>query len=123
MSRHGEVGADSTMTDDTDCGPDMADRAAFTRAVGQVLRDARVARGWRLSDAAPHTGLSPSQLCRLELGSRPIGMGRLLTLCGAFGVQPSEVIATAEREAFPIGCAPWAPGSLIVVAGDDRRYG
>ncbi|HEX4702303.1 MAG TPA: helix-turn-helix transcriptional regulator [Pseudonocardiaceae bacterium] len=82
---------------------DVADRTAFARAVGQTLRTIRVSLGWRLADAAQLVGLSPSQLCRLELGARPIGMGRLVLLCGALGIAPSEVIATAERDAFPLG--------------------
>jgi transcriptional regulator with XRE-family HTH domain len=81
--------------------------------VGQVLRDARLSLGWRLADAAARTGLSPSQFCRLELGVRPIDMSRLLALCAALGLQPSEVIASAEREAFPIGSALWASSAEL----------
>ena len=76
---------------------------ALTRAVGQALRAARLARGWHLNETSRRAGLSQSQLCRLELGVRQITMCRLMQLCAALGIRPSTVIDAAEREAFPFG--------------------
>jgi transcriptional regulator with XRE-family HTH domain len=76
---------------------------ALTRAVGQVLRAARLARGWHLNEASRRAGLSQSQLCRLELGARQINMCRLMELCAALGIRPSTVVDAAERDAFPFG--------------------
>jgi transcriptional regulator with XRE-family HTH domain len=84
------------------------DTLAFTRAVGQAVRAARQSMGWRLADLAQLVALSPSQLSRLEVGARPIGMGRLFRLCRALGIEPRQVIAWAQREAFPVGHDAWA---------------
>jgi transcriptional regulator with XRE-family HTH domain len=84
------------------------DMLAFTRAVGQAVRAARQSLGWRLADLGQRVGLSPSQLSRLEMGSRPIDMGRLFRLCNALGMEPRQVIAWAQREAFPVGHDAWA---------------
>jgi transcriptional regulator with XRE-family HTH domain len=84
------------------------DTVAFTRAVGQAVRAARLSMGWRLADLAPLVALSPSQLCRLESGARPIHMGRLFGLCSALGMEPRQVIAWAQWEAFPVGHDAWA---------------
>jgi transcriptional regulator with XRE-family HTH domain len=84
------------------------DTLAFTRAVGQAVRVARQSMGWRLADLAQLVALSPSQLCRLETGARPIHMGRLFRLCRALGMEPRHVIAWAQCEAFPVGHDAWA---------------
>jgi DNA-binding Xre family transcriptional regulator len=95
-------------SDDAATGRVDGDTVAFMRAVGQAMRAARQSMGWRLADLAQRVGLSPSQLCRLETGARPIHMGRLFLLCRALGIQPQQVIAWAQREAFPVGHDAWA---------------
>jgi transcriptional regulator with XRE-family HTH domain len=84
------------------------DTLAFTRAVGQAVRAARQSMEWRLADLGQLVVLSPSQLSRLEMGARPIDMGRLFRLCRALGIEPWQVIAWAQREAFPVGHTAWA---------------
>jgi transcriptional regulator with XRE-family HTH domain len=97
-----DVAADRDVTMPVD-----GDTAAFTRAVGRAVRDARRSMGWRLADLAEVVALSPSQLCRLEMGVRPISMGRLVLLCRGLGIEPRHVIAWAQNEAFPFGHDAW----------------
>lgn len=82
---------------------DADEMAAFVRAVGYELRSIRQQRNWTLAETGEQIGLSVSVLCRVELGVRPLDMGRLVGLCCVLEVAPSRVIAKAEREAFPLG--------------------
>jgi transcriptional regulator with XRE-family HTH domain len=82
---------------------DLDEVAAFTRAVGHVLRTVRQQRNWTLAETGARVGLSVSVLCRVELGERPLDMRRLVALCTALGVAPAVVIATAQDDAFPLG--------------------
>lgn len=82
---------------------DVDEVSAFTRAVGHVLRTERQRRHWTLAEIGAQVGLSVSVLCRVELGERPLDMGRLVLLCAALGVTPAVVIAVAQQEAFPLG--------------------
>jgi transcriptional regulator with XRE-family HTH domain len=76
---------------------------AFARAVGYVLRVERQRRNWTLAETGQRVGLSVSVLCRVELGARPLDMGRFVGLCAVLGVAPARVIAVAQAEAFPLG--------------------
>ena len=95
---------------------DLDEMSAFARAVGHVLRTARKRRQWTLDETGRRVGLSVSVLCRLELGARPLDMGRLVGLCAVLGVTPATVIALAQAEAFPLGW-PGDDSRLRVTAG------
>jgi transcriptional regulator with XRE-family HTH domain len=82
---------------------DLDEMRAFARAVGYVLRTERQRRHWTLADMGQQVGLSASQLCRIELGVRPVNMTRLVRLCAVLGVRPDRVIADAQADAFPLG--------------------
>jgi transcriptional regulator with XRE-family HTH domain len=79
------------------------DTAAFTRAIGAVLRATRQKRGWTLASAGSRVGISESVLCRAETGERSMDVARLVTLCAALGVDPITLVWQAQRDAFPFG--------------------
>jgi transcriptional regulator with XRE-family HTH domain len=77
-------------------------------SIGDQVRDARIARAWQLAELARRIGVSTSVVCRLELARREASMVQLLNVCAALNHRLSDVLRTAEDEAFPHGGAPWA---------------
>ena len=49
---------------------DESYRRCLPPGVGDLLRDARLRRGWSLRQAANYIGVSPGHLCNLEHGRR-----------------------------------------------------
>lgn len=79
------------------------DITILSRAVGYVLRDGRLKRGWMLKELGLRADLSESALSRLECGRRPLTVRQLIVLCDALDMLPSVVMTRAEDEAFPFG--------------------
>jgi transcriptional regulator with XRE-family HTH domain len=85
---------------------DGAAFAAILGSIGDQVRHDRLDRGWFLEDLALRVGVSTSVICRLELARREASMPQLLTACAALNRRLSDVIRTAEDEAFPLW-GPW----------------
>lgn len=85
---------------------DKATQEAITRAVGDLLRRARLASGLKLAELAEQCGVSQSVLCRVELARRKPGMPLLMTVCARLGIRVSDVLRAAEDAAVPLPVAP-----------------
>lgn len=81
--------------------------AAILASVGRQARDARIERGWYLSDVAARLELSSSVVCRLELARREASVHQLISVFAAFDQRLSDALRVAEDEAFPLGSGPW----------------
>ncbi|HEX5117895.1 MAG TPA: helix-turn-helix domain-containing protein [Pseudonocardiaceae bacterium] len=92
---------------DFDRPMDDAGLMAILTSIGTQVREARQGRGWFLSDLAYRVELSPSVVCRLELARREPSLHQVITVCSVLGKRFSDVLRTAEDEAFPLGRAPW----------------
>jgi transcriptional regulator with XRE-family HTH domain len=88
---------------------DAAAFAAILGSIGDQVRDARLGRGWYLEDVASRVGLSTSVICRLGLARREASMPQLISVCASLNRRLSDVMRTAEDEAFPYGGGPWTP--------------
>ena len=86
---------------------DDRDVTAILMSIGTQLREARQARGWRLSEIAETVAVSSSVICRLELARREPSLYQLIQVCAAMRLRFSDVLRVAENEAFPLGRAPW----------------
>jgi DNA-binding CsgD family transcriptional regulator/DNA-binding Xre family transcriptional regulator len=75
----------------------------FARIVGRVLRIVRERRGWYLRETGGPAGMSVSMLSRTETGHRSMDLERLADLCVSLGVAPADVVALAQRAAYPQG--------------------
>ena len=64
--------------------------------LGHAIKMLRVARDWSLKDLAAHTRLSVSQISAIERGANLPSIESMLSICGAFGKKPSEVLASIE---------------------------
>lgn len=80
---------------------------AMIASIGAQLRAARIDHEWLLADMAVRVGLSPSVVCRMELARREASLHQLILVCAALGRRLSDIMRTAEDEAFPLGHAPW----------------
>lgn len=65
-------------------------------ALGHRVKILRVERDWSLKDLAGQTGVSVSQLSSIERGAHMPSIESLLSLCHAFGVKPSELLASID---------------------------
>jgi transcriptional regulator with XRE-family HTH domain len=81
---------------------DKPTEEAITRALGDLLRRARLASGLKMVELAHRCGVSQSVLCRVELGRRTPGMPLLITVCARLGIRLSDVIRAAEDAAVPL---------------------
>jgi DNA-binding NtrC family response regulator len=64
--------------------------------LGHAIKMLRVSRDWSLKDMASHTRLSVSQISAIERGANLPSIESLLSICGAFGKKPSEVLASID---------------------------
>lgn len=64
--------------------------------LGHAIKMLRVSRDWSLKDMAAHTKLSVSQISAIERGANLPSIESMLSICGAFGKKPSEVLASIE---------------------------
>lgn len=75
----------------------MMDNVTATQNAASLLRDLRRQQGRSLRSAAADIGIAPSQLSRLERGTRGLAIGVSERLSEYYGV-PSEIIALAQGE-------------------------
>lgn len=67
-------------------------------ALGQVLREIRVASGLNREDCA--AAVSRDYLASVERGTQSISVEKLRSLCGCFGIEPSLVVIAAEARSL-----------------------
>jgi transcriptional regulator with XRE-family HTH domain len=101
---------------------DKATQQAITRAVGDLLRRARLASGLKLGELADQCGVSQSVLCRVELARRPPGIGFLMIVCSKLGIRLSDVFRAAEDAAVPLPAAP-REGNFHLLLGGGQEAG
>lgn len=65
-------------------------------ALGERIRDLRMARGWRQIDLAEEAGVHENYISDLELGQKEICLRKLQTLAGAFGMKIVQLIDGIE---------------------------
>lgn len=85
---------------------DKATQEAITKAVGDLLRRARLASGLKLAELAAQCGVSQSVLCRVELARRQPGVPLLMNVCARLGIRLSDVFRAAEDAAVPLPMTP-----------------
>ena len=85
---------------------DEATQRAITQAMGDLLRQARLASGLKLAELAAECGVSQSVLCRVELARRQPAMPLLMTVCARLGIRLSDLFRAAEDAAVPLPEAP-----------------
>ena len=82
--------------------PQSPEAARATRALGQAIRSARIARKLRRVDLARRAGISETTLGRLERGDATVAIGRVLELLAALGPDlANSVVALVEAD--PVG--------------------
>ncbi|GAA5162856.1 helix-turn-helix transcriptional regulator [Amycolatopsis dongchuanensis] len=79
--------------------PASARPVAFAAAVGNILRELRVRRGWTRADLSSRTGglIAPSSISGYESGYRALKLELLASLCAALGVRVEAVIRAADH--------------------------
>ncbi len=65
--------------------------------LGRRIRELRKAKGWRQIDLAAHAGISKNHICELERGQREVGLLNLVSIAGALGIPPSELLKAIEK--------------------------
>jgi transcriptional regulator with XRE-family HTH domain len=80
---------------------DLATQKAISRAVGDLLRQARLASGLNLTELAEQCGISQSVLCRIELARRYPGVLMLSAISAKLGIRMSDLFRAAEDAAVP----------------------
>lgn len=75
-------------------------------AVGDLIRQARMASDLKLAELADRCGISQSVLCRIELARRCPGLPVLMEICAALGIRLSDLFKAAEDAAVPIPSSP-----------------
>jgi ribosome-binding protein aMBF1 (putative translation factor) len=85
---------------------DKPTEEAILRAIGDLLRRARLGSGMRLGELAARCGVSQSVLCRVELARRPPSIAFLMTVCSRLGIRVSDVFRAAEDAAVPLPTTP-----------------
>ncbi|MFC3688164.1 helix-turn-helix domain-containing protein [Aquipuribacter hungaricus] len=89
-------------------GPDL------DRVVRQRIRGLRLSRGWTLDALASRCHLSPSNLSRIETGSRRIALDQLVPIARALGTTLDELIASADEQDVVIRPRATASGGVTV---------
>jgi transcriptional regulator with XRE-family HTH domain len=80
---------------------DLATQEAVLRAVGDLLRQVRLASGLKLGELAEQCDISQSVLCRVELARRYPGFMMLSAICARLGIRLSDLFRAAEDAAVP----------------------
>lgn len=70
--------------------------------IGPRVREARHRRGLSQADVAAATGISESFIRLLERGRTDISLSRLLAVCGAVGLAPSDLIRDAYSSVIQV---------------------
>ena len=66
-------------------------------ALGERIRELRLARGWRQIDFAEETGMHENYVSDLELGRKEICLHMLQTVASAFGMKTHELLKGIEE--------------------------
>ncbi len=66
--------------------------------VRQRIRGLRQARGWSLDDLAQRCHVSPSNLSRIETGTRRIALDQLTVIARALGTTLDQLVETADDD-------------------------
>ena len=94
------------------------------RWIGRRVRTLRQARGSTLRALAEESGLSATQLSRIESGSRQASVGTLIELSRIFGITLSELVADTTPAAVHVISRDrrtvhhTASGDVAVLSGD-----
>ncbi|KZM70786.1 helix-turn-helix transcriptional regulator [Nocardia terpenica] len=90
---------DTTGTSPSHAAADFeAETAQVNKAVGIELRVLRTRRGWNQEQLAEAIGVDKKTIGRLERGDRSMTMGQMYRICKAFGIKPSQLVGSVERE-------------------------
>lgn len=92
----------------------MQQELDLDRIVRQRIRGLRLARGWTLDALAARCHLSPSNLSRLETGSRRIALDQLVPIAKALGTTLDQLIESADEEDVVIRPQASPDGPLTV---------
>ena len=71
-------------------------QARLKDKLGHRVKVLRVERNWSLKDLTQHTGVSVSQLSSIERGAHLPSMESLMSLCHAFDIKPSQLLASID---------------------------
>jgi transcriptional regulator with XRE-family HTH domain len=88
--------SDTPMTD-TDSPAPASAPADPTLAIGQRIKQERLARSWSLSDLAERAGVSKAMISKIERGEASPTATLLGRLSGALGLALSALLALAEQ--------------------------
>lgn len=77
-------------------GLGRTDQDRLRESLGHRIRLLRAERGWSLKDVAGRTGLSVSQISSIERGAHLPSIESLLAISRAFGLRPSELLASID---------------------------
>lgn len=67
------------------------------RALTRLLREARLRTGLTQIEAARRLGCRQTFLSKIERGERRLDVIEFMTICDAYRVDPSEIIASLKR--------------------------
>ncbi|WP_218926711.1 helix-turn-helix domain-containing protein [Mixta gaviniae] len=84
-----------------------------------LLRELRIERGVHQAQVADWIGKTPSAWTKVEAGKSPLQFEVFVRVCFSFQVQPSTVMATAERYAALLRQHQWAVLTSELNLGED----
>lgn len=84
-----------------------------------LLRELRIERGVHQAQVADWIGKTPSAWTKVEAGKSPLQFETFTRVCFSFQVQPSTVMATAERYAALLREHKWAVLSTDLELSED----
>jgi len=70
-------------------------KSAMNRSLGAEIKAARTRRGMSQADLAKATGISLTQVQRIETNKRDINVTQLFAIAGAVEMRPDELVRTA----------------------------
>ncbi len=74
----------------------MEQESSLDSTVRMRIRTLRKTRGWSLDNLAERTGISPSQLSRIETGHRRISLDQLASIAGALGKSLDQLVESPD---------------------------
>jgi transcriptional regulator with XRE-family HTH domain len=93
--------------------PEQRDEAAFSEALGRVIRVYRAARDLGRRDLAERAGLSYSYLAEIEKGAKYPSTKALYAIAEALGMSPSDLLLATEAMEGTEVAAPESPSDPI----------
>jgi transcriptional regulator with XRE-family HTH domain len=104
----------------------------YARALGEVLRDRRRARGWtrkqlraqlrrQRAHLADTTDISLQTVATYELGTRHMSVDRLDEIARALGTRAHLILPEVDRRIDPVGCDDKLVVDLATLATSTRR--